>query len=140
MVSLVVIVFGLFTYSLTAAQQTGTQSALESENGLAQTQSTYKKSVTLFGKIQELKVKKQDTSKLETLYTASVQSLSSQNEKAAENQLNQLETQIVKINESLALTPSPQPSGVIASASGTVTPSPPEPSEAAEASGSADLN
>jgi hypothetical protein len=128
MVSLVVIVFGLFSYSLNASQRERVQRGLESGNS-AQSQA-YLKSANLFTKIQELKVKKQDTSQLEALYSSSVQNLSNQHPEAAVSQLNQLETQIAKINENLVLTPSPLPTEIIASISGILSPSltPPQPS------------
>jgi hypothetical protein len=121
MVGAVVLSFGLFSFTLTAHHASGTQTALEAGN-TQQTQA-YQKSATLFGQIQDLKIKKQNTSQLEALYTSSVKNLSNQHPEVAKTQLNQLETQIAKINESLALTPSPMPTDAIASISGTVTPS-----------------
>jgi hypothetical protein len=121
MIGVVVLSFGLFSYTLSARHTAGTKTALESGNN-QQTQA-YQKSATLFDQIQQLKIKKQDTSKLEALYSSSVKDLSSQHPEVAATKLNQLETQIAKINESLGLTPSPAPSEAIASISGTVTPS-----------------
>ena len=120
MIGMVVLSLGLFTYTLTAHHKSDTQTALEA--GTTEQTQAYQKSATLFGQIQDLKIKKQDTSKLEALYSSSVKSLTAQHPDVAATQLNQLETQIAKINETLALTPSPMPTE-IASISGTVTPS-----------------
>jgi hypothetical protein len=141
MIGVVFLSLGLFTYTLTGHHQSANKTALEAAQS-QQTQ-TYQKSATLFNQIQELKIKKQDTSKLEALYSSSVQNLSNQHPDVAATQLHQLETQIAKINENLALTPTPVPSDAIASISGTIAPSV-EPSEAVkdasfEGSGSAEL-
>lgn len=133
MVGVVVISFGLFTFSLTATHKTGIENA-ESANRETTQNQAYQKSADLFGKIQDLKLRKQDTSRLEALYTKSVQNLSNQKQEAAVTQLNQLETQIAKINESLALSPTPVPGGIIASVSGVLSPSV-SPSEAVKVEG-----
>ena len=134
MVSIVAMYFGIFSYSLIATQKAEN---LESANQQlkaqlsstpALSQQTYKKSVSLFEKIQDLKVdKKQDTARLEEMYVASVKNLSSNNPVQAEQQLKVIETEITKIENKLTVTPSPQPSGtedLIATPSPTLSPSP----------------
>lgn len=130
MVSLVVLIMGLFTYSLTASQKPAAEiMSSQGQQEKDQTQQTYKKSVDLYSKIQDLKVKKQDTTKLEELYSDSVKSLSNQNQEAAQDQLKQLELQIVLMNSfassgsavpsiSISAAPSLTPLEPVASTSG----------------------
>lgn len=130
MVSIVVLVMGLFSYSLTASYKPTAQiQSSEGQKDLVQTQQAYKKSVDLYGKIQELKVNKKDTSKLEALYSESVKSLSNQDQEEAKSQLDQLELQIGIMNTlastqsaqpliDISLVPSPFPSEPAASPSG----------------------
>jgi hypothetical protein len=133
MITLVVGYFGLSTFSLFAVNSTEQQASSASAqlsvtpplqqmlpSGVSQ--NTYKKSVHLFGEIQKLKDKNQDTSHLESMYTESVKRLTNQKPKEAETSLKKIESEIATINEALSPTPSVIPSGV--ELSGTVTPSP----------------
>ncbi len=66
------------------------------------THKTYADSITAFESIQDLKVKKQDTSKMELLYASIVKNLSDLKYASAESDLNNLNGQIKKINDDLA--------------------------------------
>jgi hypothetical protein len=130
MVSIVVGYFGIFSYSLIAAQRAQDKVAMESaqlsitppQGEVKLVDQTYQKSLKVFEGIQDLKVKKQDTTKLETMYADSVKNLSNQNPKEAATQLQELESQIAKINSALAA-PTPEPSGIV-SGTPSISPAP----------------
>ena len=148
MVGIVIGYFGIFSYTLSAEQSMmeaqlsvtpAITQLLKQDPSLSQT--TYKKSISLYQEIQKLKEKKQDTAQLETLYADSVKNLSNQNDTVAVTQMNELETKIAKINEAILLSPSPSTTA-LASVSGTITPSTAVASPDADqkSTSSADLN
>ncbi len=69
---------------------------------IEQTHNSYKTSIEVYEKIQDLKVKKQKTDAMELSYAAAVKQLSDLNFASGDAQLAQVNTEIKKVNDALA--------------------------------------
>jgi hypothetical protein len=99
---LIIIFLAAFAISYFLQSSTLKQDVSALDKNIEQTHNSYKSSIEVFEKIQDLKVKKQKTDAMELLYASSVKNLSDLNFASADAQLKDLNGQIKKVNDELA--------------------------------------